>query len=111
MIYNTLFSASIVVFIFAMAKHVIALDHFLARMGTHHKELFSQLGSPRWSLQWGDPTFREAVKWIKRREFASLNDDELERHFKMMRRTNAVAVFAGVAAVGVVIVQTVMLGQ
>ena len=99
MIYDTLFIASVFIFMFAVVMHLFSLNAFLKRLASHHRETFARLGSPRWRIHFGDPVIQSTVKWIKTKEFKALNDEELDNSYKVMRIANGVGVMAAVTAI------------
>ena len=106
--YDTLFIASIFIFMFAVVIHLFSLNAFLKRLASHHKETFERLGSPRWRIHYGDPVFQSTVKWIKTKEFKALHDEELDNSYKMMKIANAICVITAVVAFLAVLIPVVV---
>jgi hypothetical protein len=102
---DTLFIVSVFVFIAGMLKQIFETNAFFSLLKNNHPETWNALGRPKWNIQFGDPTFRNAVKYIRQRRFSELDDPELERSYNAMRRAERIALYAGVVAVAVVLVE------
>jgi len=104
---NTIFTLSALLFIVAMALQILATQAFFNRLNTAHHDLYEQMGRPRWKIHVGDDSFRNAVKYIRSRSFRELDDPELERIYRTIKRTDWSAVAAGVTAVCMTLLQAV----
>jgi hypothetical protein len=102
---NTLFIVSVFIFIGGMLKQIFETNAFFSLLKHKHPKTWEELGRPKWNIQFGDPTFRNAVKYIRQRRFSELGDPELERSYKAMRRAERVALFAAAAAAMVVLAE------
>jgi hypothetical protein len=102
---NTLFIVSVFIFIGGMLKQIFETNAFFSRLRNNHPETWEELGRPRWNIQFGDPTFRNAVQYIRQRHFSELGDPELERSYQAMKRAERVALFAAAAAAMVVLAE------
>lgn len=107
---NLLFMLAVALFIIAMIKQVLETGAFLNRLRDAHPARFESMGRPRWNIQFGDKRFRDAVKYIRSKQFTELNDPELERIYQAIKRTDRLAIIAAIAAVGVTIAEVVILG-
>jgi hypothetical protein len=104
---NTIFILSALLFIVAMVVQILATQAFFNRLNAAHHELYLQMGRPRWKIQVGDDSFREAVKYIRSRGFKELNDAELERIYRTIKASDWSAVAVGLIAVGVTLLEAV----
>jgi hypothetical protein len=104
---NTIFILSALLFIVAMVVQILATQAFFNRLNAAHHELYLQMGRPRWKIQVGDDSFREAVKYIRSRSFKELNDAELERIYRTIKASDWSAVAVGLIAVGVTLLEAV----
>ncbi len=104
---NTIFILSALLFIVAMVVQILATQAFFNRLNAAHHELYLQMGRPRWKIQVGDDSFREAVKYIRSRSFKELNDAELERIYRTIKASDWTAVTVGLIAVGVTLLEAV----
>ncbi len=105
---NLLFTAAVALFIIAIVKQLLETNAFLNRLRDAHPDTWEAMGRPRWSIQFGDTRFREAVKYIRSKRFTELGDAELDRIYRAIRRADYVAITAAVGAVGVTLAETVM---
>lgn len=89
---NILFLLFAVAFLFLMAVHLYQTNAFFSQLKSAHKELWKTLGQPKWQIHFGDDSFKKAMKYIRKKEFSSLNDDVLNNCYKVMRRVELTAV-------------------
>lgn len=108
---NLIFLAAVALFIIAILKQLLEINAFLGRLKSHHAALFETMGRPRWNIQFGDQRFRDAVRYIRRREFEALNDPELERAYRAIKSADRLAIIAGIVAVGVTFAEVLMIGN
>jgi hypothetical protein len=73
------------VFAFFMLKVLFETRRFLKYLEENHPGEFAKLGFPHWKIQWGDPSLRLAMKYIRKRQFAPLGDENLETSYKAIR--------------------------
>jgi len=83
---NLLFLLFAFSFLFLMAVHVYHTNAFFRRLKTEHPKLWQTMGEPKWQIHFGDDSFKHAMKYIRQKEFLSLNDDVLNNCHKVMRR-------------------------
>ncbi len=88
---NILFLLFAISFLFLMAVHLYQTNAFFARLKSQHKELWTQMGQPKWQIHFGDDSFKNAMKYIRKKEFASLNDAVLDKCYTVMRRVELTA--------------------
>ncbi len=70
------------------------VGHFFERLEALHVEEFEALGRPKLGFQFGDPRYRNAMRYIRSRAFASLNDTVLGAHYRLLKRLEATALLA-----------------
>ncbi len=102
---NTIFTLTALIFVVAMVVQILATQAFFNRLNSAHHDLYEQMGRPRWKIQVGDDSFRNAVKYIRSRRFEELNDDELKRIYKTIKASDWTAITVGIVAVGVTLLQ------
>ncbi|MGB5964748.1 MAG: hypothetical protein WBF77_03650 [Sulfurimonadaceae bacterium] len=106
---NTLFTLSALLFIVAMVVQILATQAFFNRLNSAHHELYLQMGKPRWKIQLTEDTFRDAVKYIRSRQFEELNDPELLSIYKKIKGADYAAIALAVSAVGITLFQAITL--
>jgi len=107
MLTGVLFSLSVVIFLAAMMKHVFETNAFFQRLAKEHPETFAQLGMPKWSIQFGDMTFRDAMKYIRSGAFETLEDEVLSRQYRSMQNAEKFAYAAAAVAMAVTLFEAV----
>lgn len=108
MIWTLLFTLSILLFLGAMMKQVFETNAFFRQLQKAHPDKFHELGSPRWNIQFGDTTFREATKYIRSEGFKELDDPVLDGHFRSMRNAERLAYVVAAIAIAITLFQAVM---
>lgn len=106
---NTIFTLSALLFIAAMVFQILATQAFFNRLAKAHKELYEQMGRPRWKIQLADDAFRDAVKYIRSRKFEELNDPELLSIYKKIKFSDYAAITLALLAVGITLFQAIRL--
>jgi len=104
---NAIFILSALLFVVAMVVQVLATQAFFNRLNRAHHERYLQMGRPRWKIQVGDDSFRDAVKYIRSQGFKELSDGELERIYKTLKASDRTAVAVGLIAVGAALLEAV----
>jgi len=89
---NILFLLFALAFLFLMAVHVYQTNAFFTRLKTQHQEVWVRLGQPQWQIHFGDDSFKNTMKYIRNREFTSLNDDVLQQCYKLIKRVEYSAI-------------------
>ena len=102
---NLLFITSAALFMLAVVKQLIEINAFLNRLRERHPALYESMGRPRWNIQFGDRHFREAIRYIRSKRFSELNDPELDRIYKAIKKADYVAILSAVAAIGVTLIE------
>ncbi len=106
---NTLFTLSALLFILAMVIQILATQAFFNRLDKAHKELYEEMGRPRWKIQLADDAFRDAVKYIRSKKFEELNDPELLSIYKKIKLSDYAAITLALLAVGITLFQAIAL--
>lgn len=107
MIAGLIFTISAFIFLVAMLKQLFETNAFFRHLEQAHPETFIRLGSPKWHIQFGDTTFRDAMKYIRSGEFEVLDDAILSQHYRSMRNAERLAYAVAAVAITVTIVQAV----
>jgi len=102
---NFVFLTATALFIIAILKQLLEANAFLNRLREHHPDQYEAMGKPRWNIQFGDNRFRDAVKYIRHKKFIELNDPELARIHKAIKKADYVAFAAAVTAILVTLFQ------
>ncbi len=92
-----------------MVFQILATQAFFNRLAKAHKELYEEMGRPRWKIQLADETFRDAVKYIRSRKFEALNDPELSAIYRKIKLSDYSAIFLAILAVGITLLQAIRL--
>lgn len=102
---NLIFISATTLFFIAVIKQLLDINAFLKQLRDHHPARFEALGRPRWNIQFGDQRFREAIKAIRAKKFEDLNDPELTRIYKAIKKADYVAIASAVVAVAVTLIE------
>lgn len=86
-----------------MMKQVFETNAFFRHLEKVHPEKFYDLGSPKWHIQFGDTTFREAMGYIRSGTYEELDDQVLMAHFRSMRNAERLAYVVAAIAIGVTV--------
>jgi len=106
---NTVFTALALLFIVAMLLQIFTIQAFFTTLEKRHKELYEEMGKPKWRIQLADDGFKRGLVYIRSKEFRALNDEELEKIYKKLKRTDYAAMGFGIIALAIVIFQAVIL--
>jgi len=104
---NLFFITATALFIVSVLKQLLEVNAFLNRLRDNHPSLYEAMGRPRWNIQFGDQRFREAIKYIRARKFTDLNDSELERIYKAIRKADYVAIGSAAVAVFITLIEVI----
>ena len=104
---NFLFITATALFIISILKQLLEINAFLNRLRDQHPSLYEAMGRPRWNIQFGDQRFREAIKYIRARKFTDLNDPELERIYRAIKKADYVAIVSAVVAVVITFIEVI----
>lgn len=102
---NLIFITATVLFFIAVVKQLLEINAFLRHLREHHPARFEAMGRPKWNIQFGDQRFREAIKAIRAKRFDDLNDPELTRIHKAIKKADYVAIASAVVAVAVTLIE------
>jgi len=102
---NLFFIAATALFIVAILKQLLEVNAFLNRLRDNHPSLYEAMGRPRWNIQFGDQRFREAIKYIRARKFTDLNDPELEKIYKAIKKADYIAIVTAVVAIAITLIE------
>ncbi len=89
---NILFIAFAFSFLSLMSVHVYLTNAFFLQLKKEHEQTWINLGQPRWRIHFGDPTFQDAMKYIRQKKFTDLNDGILEAYYKKIKRIEYISV-------------------
>jgi len=106
---NTVFSALALLFIVAMLLQIFTIQAFFTALEKRHKELYDEMGQPKWRIQLADDAFKRGLVYIRSKQFQELDDLELEAIYKKLKRTDYAAMGFGIIALAIVIFQAVIL--
>ena len=106
---NTIFSALALLFIVAMLLQIFTIQAFFTALEKRHKELYDEMGQPKWRIQLADDAFKRGLVYIRSKQFQELDDLELEAIYKKLKRTDYAAIGFGVIALVIVIFQAITL--
>jgi hypothetical protein len=102
---NLFFITATALFIIAILKQLLEVNAFLNRLRDHHPQRYEAMGRPRWNIQFGDQRFKEAIKYIRANKFADLNDPELDRIYKAIKKADYVAIVTAIVAVAITLIE------
>ena len=106
---NTVFSALALLFIVAMLLQIFTIQAFFSTLEKRHNELYEEMGKPKWRIQLADDAFKRGLVYIRSKQFQELDDSELEKIYKKLKRTDYAAIGFGIIALAIVIFQAVIL--
>lgn len=107
---NLLFLVAVALFAAAMIRQLLETGGFINRLKSHHPRTYEALGSPRWRIHFGDPSYRETIRFIRERQFTHLEDEALESFYRGIKSADRLAIAAAAGAVVVTLLQ-VLTGQ
>lgn len=107
---NLFFIAATALFIVAILKQLLEINAFLNRLRDAHPQRYEAMGRPRWNIQFGDQRFRQAIKSIRTRQFDDLNDPELTRIYKAIKKADYIAIITAIAAVLITLIEVLKAG-
>jgi len=105
---NLLFLVATGIFLIAIVKQLVEINAFLKHLREYFPKRYDAMGRPRWNIQFGDPAFRQAIKAIRSKAFDDLNDPELDRIYKAIKKADYLAIAGAVAAVSVTLIEIMM---
>jgi len=104
---NTLFTAMALLFIVAMLLQIFTIQAFFNVLEKKHKKLYDEMYRPKWRIQLANDAFREGLKYIRSQKFRELDDSDLERLYKQLKRVDYAAIVFGVVAAAIVLYQAI----
>ena len=78
-----------------MFSHVYFTNSFFSQLKKMHQDIWTGLGQPQWKIHFGDDSFQDAMKYIRKRKFTELNDNILEGIYKKMKNVERIALGLG----------------
>ncbi len=77
----------ILVMIFAAGViiYLMIVQAFFRRLDEAHSDVWEFLGKPKFGFQLGDPRYRNAMNYIRKRGFSNLNDDILQAKYRQLK--------------------------
>jgi len=106
---NAAFTALALLFIVAMLLQIFTIQAFFTTLEKKHNELYKEMGKPKWRIQLADDAFKRGLVYIRSKQFQELDDSELEKIYKKLKRTDYAAMGFGIIALAIVIFQAVIL--
>ncbi len=107
--YNILIFFSMLLFVIALLRHFGETRHIFKVIEERYPEKWDALGHPRWGIQFGDPTLREALNYIRHRTFRELNDDDIELAYRRLKNAERLALFSALSVLGLMVLDTMNL--
>ena len=106
---NTFFTALALLFIVAMLLQIFTIQAFFTTLEKNHKDLYAEMGKPKWRIQLVDDAFKRGLSYIRSKDFRSLDDVELEVLYTKIKRTDYAAIVFAIMALGIIIFQAILL--
>ena len=72
--------------------HIYITNAFFLQLKKEHTEVWKQLGQPKWRIHFGDDSFKNAMKYIRKKQFTDLQDALLEQYYEKIKRIEYSAV-------------------
>jgi len=89
---NILFIFITLVFFTLISAHIYLTNVFFTHLKTSHKEAWKRLGQPQWKIHFGDDSFQNAMKYIRKKQFSELNDPSLDAIYKKIKNIEYTAI-------------------
>jgi hypothetical protein len=70
-------------------------------------EVWLKLGEPWWKIHFGDDSFKHAMKYIRQKKFADLQDNLLEEYYEKIKRVEYSAVALALVILSATIVDVI----
>ena len=106
---NVLFTIMALSFITAMIFQIFIIQAFFTTLQKNHKGLYEEMGKPRWKIQLADEGFKAGLKYIRSKDFRTLDDPALESIYQKLKITDYAAIVFAIIAVATVLFQAVQL--
>lgn len=104
--YNLLVFLSMVLFVVALLRHFGESRYIFKLIKERYPEKWDELGHPRWGIQFGDPTLREALNYIRHRKFEELGDADLLAAYKRQKNAERLAYLCAAAVILFIMLDT-----
>jgi predicted PurR-regulated permease PerM len=101
---NILFLLFALGFFILMFAHIYQVNSFFNRLKEAHTEVWENLGQPKWMIHFGDDSFKNAMKYIRKEEFKNLEDETLSTCRKKITRIELSAVAIAVLIIVLTII-------
>jgi len=89
---NILFIIITLSFLTLMFAHVYLTNSFFLQLKKMHQEVWSKLEQPQWKIHFGDDSFKNAMKYIRQKQFVHLNDNVLESIYKKIKNVERISI-------------------
>ena len=104
---NILLMGFALFFFTLMAMHIYFVNAFFTELKQSHEKVWQELGQPQWKIQFGDDSFKNAMKYIRQKEFTDLQDDVLEELYRKIKRIENTSIALAVIIVSATIVSVI----
>jgi hypothetical protein len=94
-------------FFILMFMHIYFTNAFFSQLKKQHSEVWLKLGEPRWKIHFGDDSFKHAMKYIRQKKFADLQDNLLEEYYEKIKRVEYSAVALALVILSATIVDVI----
>ena len=88
---NILFLLITISFFALMFAHIYLTNSFFKQLKQKHELIWKTLGHPQWKIHFGDDSFKNAMKYIRQKQFTDLQDDVLNALFKKIKNVERIA--------------------
>ena len=93
-----------------MSAHVYQTNKFFIRLKKEHQETWQDLGEPKWMIQFGDDSFKNAMKYIRQKKFDDLNDNLLLKAYTSIKRIEYTAISIAIIIIILTILDVIIGG-
>ncbi len=101
---NLIIMGFALLFLTLMSMHIYFTNAFFFQLKKEHGNIWKSLGQPRWKIQFGDESFKNAMNYIRKKRFSDLQDPKLEEFYTKIKRVEySASVLALVIVVATVI--------
>jgi len=92
---NILFISITLSFLVLMGSHVFYTNSFFLALKNSHQEVWKELGKPQWKIHFGEDNFQNTVKYIRSKQFLSLEDPQLLSIYKKIKNVEYISLSLG----------------
>jgi hypothetical protein len=89
---NIISIAFISSFILLIIFHIYQTNKFFIHLKSFHKDVWKELGQPQWRIHFGDDSFQNTMKYIRKKKFEHLNDTELDKIYKNIKAVEYISI-------------------